>query len=85
MDLCTNLVETVVYAFGVAAVCLGVKEGYGKWTNARRRAKEREAAHAKGEPYWPDVDWVAHAESAGSPLKKHQKKSVSLISRTLSN
>jgi hypothetical protein len=72
MDQCKLAVDSIIWGFGAAALYMCVKEGLEKWANARQRNAERRAAHAKGEPYWQDVDWVARAKAAGMPPERHK-------------
>lgn len=79
MDLCKAAVDSIILGFGAAAVYVCVKSGLESWASARKRATERRAAHAKGEPYWQDVDWVARAKAAGA-LPERRSKSAKHIS-----
>lgn len=78
MDYCKLAVDSVLIGFGAAAVYVCAKAGLKKWANARKHAAERRAAHAKGEQYWQDVDWVKFAEDSG---KLPQGPSTSPVSK----
>ncbi|MDX9690642.1 MAG: hypothetical protein RBT70_09335 [Alphaproteobacteria bacterium] len=73
MDQCKLAVDSLIWGFGAAALYVCVKEGLEKWANARQRNAERRAVHAKGEPYWQDVDWVARVKAAGMPPERHNR------------